>query len=168
MGDNRSLTGMAAAAAGSLADLRAALPDVVADALDAMAFVAALPAGALPAAPADAVVCDIGFGGPLAGRLEAVLPLGLARALAANLLGTARTTPSARRGAGDAVQEVLNVVCGRAPGPLPEGTLAETRMDLPRVRPAEAGEWAAVAADPHAITFDADGHPLAVRLTGAE
>jgi hypothetical protein len=172
MGDNQFVTGTAEpgapGAASSLADLRAALPDVVADALDAMAFVAALPAGPPSALPAELVVCDIAFGGPLAGRLEAVLPLDLARVLAANLLGTAPDDPECEARAGDAVQEVLNVVCGRLLARLPERTLAETRMDLPRVRPAEAGEWAAVAAHPHAITFDADGHPLAVRLTGAE
>jgi hypothetical protein len=140
-----------------------------AEALETLAFIAALPPElpVAPKAPEAPILCSIAFDGSVAGRLEMVMPLAFAQGMASTLLGTDPCDADAAERAADCAKEVMNVVCGSLLRKLPDELVSGVQLGLPTMSRIDAPGWDALATDPVTTTLDADGMPLAVRLTMA-
>jgi len=138
------------------------LIDALAETMETLAFLSLGPTEER-SAPADAVLCTICFNGVLSGRFCMVAPEALGCYLAANVLGTDPTDPSAQERATDSLRELMNVACGayctrrKATG--------KVELELPQsVDLAGDGEWELALANPGVQIFDVDGHTIAVWL----
>lgn len=97
-------------------------------------------------APADAAVegnlcAAMDFSGEFAGTIAMMVDESIASSLAANMLGLDEGDPLARLRNGDALGEILNMICGNL---LPEIAGSGPVFNLGSPRPLTGGEYAAL------------------------
>lgn len=135
----------------------------VVNALEAMAFVSPVPAEQ-PAEPKVPVLVSIGFAGPVRGRLELIADAALGHTIACNLLGLSPDDPQTASRGCDALKEVVNVACGLLLPAMQNGSAERFQMMLPEYGEAGIELWDQFVAG-GAMVLDAEGSPLAIRLT---
>jgi chemotaxis protein CheY-P-specific phosphatase CheC len=134
-------------------------------ALDQMAFLAALPPeGPLPA-PSAAMLVSIDFDGPSQGHIELLADAALGAVLAANMLATSEDDPQAIAQAQDVLCELLNVSCGAYLRQSSATAGGEFKMQVPKARSFDIQQWDSTLATGGFITLDAEGRPIAIRVT---
>lgn len=137
----------------------------LADVLEAVAFVSLMPLDSdIHTPPAEAEMYWIEFSGAYRGAVELVVPRQFSQMLTDNLLGPAgENDDSPLPDPGDGMKELLNVLCGKVLQELPSDLVSRIEMGLPqrRIYSGEA-QWQEFHAT--AETFDADGHPITVRM----
>ena len=86
--------------------------EVLAEALETMAFITAVPADPSADAPLSALMIRMPFRGPFSGVVEMVAAPGLGALLASNLFGSDADPSTTDDRAHDALKELLNITCG--------------------------------------------------------
>lgn len=154
------------------AELRDLVPEAFADALEQSAFVTPEPQEG-GERPSDAVLAsmNVRFGGQWH-TLELAAPRAFGRLLAANILAVDEAAPEAEQAADDALRELMNTTCGtlarRGREAASDDADGPAQLALPSVAPLpDPAAWDAMAADPATIAFDAEGHPVLIRLRRA-
>lgn len=122
--------------------------------------------GAPPAADGQYLSAEMGFEGPLEGRLSMAAPQGFARQVAANVLGLEVDELPGENSAFDAVKELLNVTCGNLLTAL-AGDEPVFDLTVPQVRPLAEAQWRAARMKPGGIEVVADQWPVVLRLAVA-
>lgn len=104
------------------------------------------------------------FHGEFAGLVELIAPAEMSQELAENVLGISPEQLSLDNVSEDALGELLNVTCGQL---ITELAGEDPVMDLcpPQVQPTSAETWERMRADPQAVGFMVDEHPVMIRLT---
>lgn len=99
----------------------------------------------LPPRAGEYIKAQMGFAGPLKGTLALAMPEAMCTEVAANVLGLDLDDDEAADSAQDALQELLNVVCGQV---LTELAGEEPVFDLtvPEVTAVGDAEWSALLA----------------------
>lgn len=131
--------------------------------LETMAFVSLAPAGS-DAPPEQLRRVRIDVASPVAASIEMMAPEALGQLLCANILGTEPSDPDAQAGGEDALRELMNVTGGCLFSSAFPG--AEADMGLPRFDAVGADEWRRFIAQDGVQVLDADGHTIAIRLSG--
>ncbi len=104
------------------------------------------------------------FSGPDQGVLAVSAPLPLCREMAANVLGIIDTEEVSTEQAGDALKELVNVVCGDFVTRL-YGENALVDISVPSLHEIDNGKWQELSADDDTIILRAEDYPLLVSST---
>jgi hypothetical protein len=142
----------------------APLAKVLCDALETMAFISPLPLEGPCPPQADLLLVTIRFTGRRGGRLTLAAPRAFAQMLSSNILAASVDDPTVADGAGDALKELANVVCGSVIHETPGIERNSIEMGLPACRTLADTEWTDFLAHPGTSSFDADGCVIAARL----
>jgi Chemotaxis phosphatase CheX len=137
------------------------LLEVTTDTLEKLAFIFALPAEGPPeTAGASLESARVDFSGPFSGAVELSLPTSALAELASNMLGAEdamAVSPDQQR---DALQELVNVVCGNLL-PAIAGSAKEFNLRAGRPAPADDTEWDSTVAVGHLVL---ESGPCRVRM----
>lgn len=137
--------------------------------LETMAFISPEPREAPVTAPPDLLLGRIEFSGPLRGAVEVVASEAFGALLAANVLGTSPAEPDAADRGRDAIKELVNVTCGALLASLASSPTNPFEVNIPRLSDFRAGEqWTPFVTSRDSACFDADGHTVAIRVTGLD
>ena len=133
--------------------------EALAECLEAMAFVSLFPTDILPDHVNDAVLVRIDFTGNRSGTLELLVSRDLGRLI---VDGIASHGSCSAAQAEDAIKEIANMVCGRTLRSI-EGNYD---LKLPSAVPILTDEqWATFTTADDTVVLDAEGLPIALRLT---
>ena len=144
------------------------LVETLAQVLETMAFISLVPVEAPLNAPRNPLLVSIGFTGPAGGAVEIVASEDFAVLLAGNILGSSPDDADAVRRAGDAIKELVNVVCGALLAKRDPGPARNFEVGIPMLATFDAtAKWQAFVRSPDAAVFEADGHTIAIRAKGA-
>lgn len=138
------------------------LEELLATVFEQMAFMFADPAETAPI-QGKALRVKMHYAGSQNGDLMLAVPEAMAQELAANLLGTDQDSPEGLAAAGDALREMLNVLCGHVVTLLagPDGAF---ELSPPLMENGSPEDWAAWSADPDALAMSVEGHPILLQL----
>ena len=152
-----------------IAHLTDMLLDVVEEVISAEAFAFVDPCGNedLIANTDTCLSVQIGFEGSVSGLLKWVVPEAISADLAVNILGLDDTDEVEKEDARDAVQELLNVICGQMLTRL-FGSEPIFRLSIPHTEEADASQWQELSADSQMIGVSIDDVPTALCVTFAE
>ncbi len=129
-------------------------------ALQTMAFISPEPIEPAAEAPRDAVIVQLDFtGGALAG-VDLLVDRAFGHVIAANIMGE----EDVGFAGADVLLELINVTAGAF---LRTVRCEIPEMNVPRIAPFAADDWAGFAGSKQTRFFDADGNTVAVRLRGA-
>jgi len=142
----------------------APLERVLCEALETMAFISPMPLEGECPSQAEPFLVTIRFTGRHPGELLLAAPRAFGQMLSANILAASPDDAEAADGAGDALKELANVVCGAVIHDTPGIERDSVEMGLPDCRPLRDDQWAEFLARPGTIAFDADGHVIAARF----
>jgi hypothetical protein len=118
----------------------------------------------------DSFQVSMPFTGPICGTVEMVASEKVGIGIAANILATTPEDPAAKRYAGDALKELLNVTCGLLlPKLVPnQSDAAHFRMTLPELAVFDGPtQWPAFAAASDTCVLDVEGSLIALRVKRA-
>lgn len=142
----------------------AALADIVSDVLGDLAFLISDDHAPEPEAGTAWLTGQIGYRGPFVGELTCFCTENFARQLVANLLGEEAPEDQPLQQAGDAVRELLNVICGQ----LVTSRFGEEEvfnLTIPQIAPIDAPEVPAVEGRDDCI-LGVNGEPFICRHAG--
>jgi chemotaxis protein CheY-P-specific phosphatase CheC len=137
----------------------------LAEALETMAFISALPVDELGEPGEALTLVTVGFTRPNPGRLELLAPRALGRLLAENILGPEDMESFQPSQGDDALGELGNIACGALLRRFSNQSHEPFQMGIPDLAPF-TGDWADFCRD--SAVLDADGHVLAIRASGVE
>lgn len=138
------------------------------EALETMAFVMLSPLEDAAPAQVDARLVRIEFHRPEPGMLELAAPCALGRLLSANILGLEPDDAQAVAGGDDALRELVNVTCGTLLMKHSAGSQRPFEMGLPQASAMTAEQWQQFIARDDVDVLDADGHTVAIAVSGLE
>jgi len=145
------------------------LVDSIAETLETMAFIMAMPAEEQLEAPCTSVKVSMSFEGPVSGTIEIMGGNELVELIAANFLGLEPEDDDVREKQIDAFKELLNTICGIL---LPKLATAESDIfdiTIPVATEYEdVANWDAFVAQEHIAILDCDYYPLAISITTSE
>jgi hypothetical protein len=144
------------------------LDEVLVEVLETYAFMFAEPLNPASAAFGESSYLEakIAFGGPLAGNLRLVAPYSFCRHLSANILGMEPDGLSAEH-AGDALRELLNVVCGEFLEAA-NGSEAVSNLSVPCLSIMTAAQARDLANSSHASVMLVEDSPVMIQLNTAQ
>ncbi len=136
--------------------------EVLTEALEAMAFLTAMPMEDDLAVPEETILAEIDFTGARNGSIQNVAGLDFSRILAENI---GNLTEPDREEACDALKELSNVTCGLFL-PLLTSTTAESfAITVPRIQTCDnSSQWHEFMADQNSVVSNIEGYMVATRL----
>lgn len=136
--------------------------------LETMAFISLAPVESPGKAPSKPLLVSISFTGRDEGVVEMVASDDFAVFLAANVLGSSSADADVVYRAGDAIKELVNVVCGAILAKRDPTPARNFELSIPALATFDAAaQWDAFVGSPDSAVFDADGHTIAIRFRGA-
>ncbi len=152
-----------------IASLNSEAGEKLAEAMETMAFVSALPPDdAQVAAPTSAVLLQMKFTGPVSGVVEMVAADQLGQTIAENILPPDPSDPSTAISGDDALKELLNVTCGslfRNPANQKSGNFD---IALPQLTKFDATkDWSRFVESKGTTVLDAEGSLIAIHVKAA-
>ena len=141
--------------------------DALNEVLETMAFIFPQPLDKPAEAPENPMLVSIGFTGLADGTLELVAGEAFAALIAANILGASCVDQDMNQCAGDAIKELVNVICGSmlsktAPTSAEGSSHRIFEMDLPKLTSFDViKDWQTFTTTFDATVVDADGHIVA-------
>jgi CheY-specific phosphatase CheX len=140
------------------------LTDTVTDVLDRFSFMFAdPPEEAYEEWEGEYYHAAITFKGPYHGAVNITAPEPLCREIAANVLGELDPDELAPETAGDALKELLNIVCGELVAEL-FGKAVVIDLTVPTLVHIDHGKWIELSAGDDNIKLMVDEHPILVGL----
>jgi len=142
------------------------LIESLAEALETMAFMIAMPPEEELPAPAQSTLAWMDFQGPVCGRAELLAGGEMMQMAAANIMGLEPDDSQIVEKSIDAFKELLNTTCGVL---LPR--LANSAQDVFDVTVPQSQnftsveQWREYVQQENVTVLDVDGYPVAVRLT---
>jgi len=115
-----------------------------------------------PEADAEWLETEIGYRGPVCGRLWLRCPRGFTLLLAENLLGMGGDDEAAFQAADDAVKQFMNIVCGQL-GTALHGTEDIFNLSIPEIRVVEGEIAFDEPKDGETIWLGVEGYCVALR-----
>jgi CheY-specific phosphatase CheX len=139
------------------------LVDMLAETLEAMAFVSIAPTAPPHQFPAEATRIRIGFSGPIRGTVELATSRAFGRLLVSNVMDDVECSNCSITSADDALKELLNIVCGSL---LRKQSGSDNYdISLPTASPLLAdSEWERFLGSDGTIIVDAEGYLIAGRV----
>jgi hypothetical protein len=144
------------------AEAKTILAQYLAQALERMAFLDALPFVETPPVPARFALADIRFAGSVSGFIQVAAGLDFARELAANMGLLEQPTEEQCL---DAIRELVNVTCGLILPLLASPDSDVFDLSIPQAVPCdESTDWSRWIQEDDVIVLDVGGHAVAGRL----
>ncbi len=113
--------------------------------------------------PGECLRAQMRFTGPITGSLCLAVPREMCPTIAANVLGLEPDDEAAISDAGDALKELLNVICGHVLTSL-MGEEPVFDLTVPEVSPLDADEWRALAQLQDTAAFIVEAYPVLLHL----
>ncbi len=140
------------------------LRDTVISILERFAFMfAEVPEGKMDEWRGEYFYSAITFDGPGKGSVSITAPAPLCKELAANVLGDLDSEGITAETAGDAVKELLNIICGEFVAEL-YGTKEVVNLSVPSLEITDRGKWCELSADDGVIKVMVDEQPMIVSI----
>ena len=145
------------------------LIESVAETLETMAFIMAMPAEEDLEAPCATVQVSMSFEGPVNGTIAIMGGNELVELIAANFLGLEPEDKDVHEKKIDAFKELLNTICGIL---LPKFATVDSdvfNITIPEsIEYDEIADWDNFVAQEHIAILDCDYYPLAISITTTE
>ena len=136
--------------------------EALTEALEVMAFLAAMPMEDDLAVPEETILAEIDFMGARNGSIQIIAGLDFCRILAENI---GNLEEPDREEACDALQELSNVTCGLFLPMLTSTTAESFAITVPRIQTCDnSSQWHEFVADQKSIVSNIEGHMVTTRL----
>lgn len=117
----------------------------------------------LPEGVDACLLTSMTFSGAMNGSIEVVVPEAMCVQIAGNVLGLEPDDDRVMASAGDALKEVLNVVCGHVLTGI-AGDQPVFNLSVPTTKAIDAGEWKSVLDDNQSVGLLVDDMPVLLRF----
>ena len=138
-----------------------ALTEAITEALETMAFMAALPPEEQLPTPDQCVLASIGFNGPTCGNIEMLAGMEFTWIIAANVMGIDCDDQEAQIQGTDAFKELLNTTCGVLLPRLASTSADVFNVTIPEAKNSSLGtDWELFVSQGGVTLLDVNGNLL--------